>query len=350
MPVFTVTSARPRQELALAIVEGEGMLPGLLYPKVLPDYPINRRTAHVIKATLQDSLGLRHIAGAKYIHAPGTKFERAVAKFGDDVLSVVLRGLEIVVPNETEMDYDEYLDVESFFASRFGREISALTKEFLAQAALFNTSTFGAATNSTVAYTSANKATIDFIADIVASTRRLKAKGEPPPYTVVMSGTVFERVRQSTLLIQFVAGQLGAGKEGTLTNVQTALSEFGIGTILVGDTYFNNAADGSTPSLNAIWSNSYIWVGRAGLEVKDGPNEGVSVPQLGGAGAMLYWEGFTPGGVPSVDKDSQTFEGGNYVESYPDLTVDSMVLRLKMSSYPYIGNARAGDLINPQYS
>ena len=76
----------------------------------------------------------------------------------------------------------------------------------------------------------------------------------------------------------------------------------------------------------------------------------MSIPQLSGVGAMLYWEGFTPGGVPSTDKDSQSFEGGNYVESYPDLTIDSMVLRLKMSSYPYVGNSRAGDLINPQYS
>src|SRR6516225_10534893 len=213
MPVFTVTSARPRQELALAVVEGEGFMPGLIYPSILPDFPINRRTAHIIKATLQDTLGLRHIAGAKYLHAPGTRFERAVAKFADDTLTVALRGIEIVVPNETEMDYDEYLDVESFFAQRFGKEMAGLTKEYLAQAALFNTSTFGAATNSTIAYTSANIATMDFITDIILSTRRLKAKGEPPPYTIVMSGVVFERVRTSTLVKNYIVGQFGAGKD-----------------------------------------------------------------------------------------------------------------------------------------
>lgn len=350
MPVFTVTPARPRQELSMAIVEGEGLVPGLIYDQILPDFPINRRTAHIVKATLQDSLGLRHIAGAKYMHAPGTRFERAVAKFADDILTVVLRGLEIVVPNETQMDYDEFLDVESFFASRFGREIAGLTKEYLAQGAIFNTTTFGAATNSTVAYTYTNLSTLDFIGDVVASTRRLKAKGEPPPYVIVMSGLVFERLRQGTLTKNWVVGQLGPGSAATLSNVTNALTEFGIEKILVGDTYYNTANEGTPPTLTPIWSTNFIFVGRAGLAIGKGDNEGVTVPQLGGTGCMLYWEGFSPGGVPSVDKDAQAFEGGNYVESYPDLSVDSMILRLKMSSYPYIGNVRCGDLINPQYS
>jgi hypothetical protein len=349
MPVFSVTSARPRQELSLAIVEGEGQVPGLIWDQMLPEFPINRRTAHIIKATIQDSAGLRQIAGAKYLRAPGTKFERLVAKFGDDLLTVALRGVEIVVPNEVELDYDGFLDVENFFAARFGREMAALTKEFLAQGALFNTATFGAATNSTVAYTAANLGTIDVIGDLIASTRRLKAKGEPPPYTAVMSGTVFERVRQATKTISFVAGQLVPGYQASLDKVTTALAEFGITSIATGDSYINTAADGATPALSAIWPNTFIFVGRPGMAIKTG-KEGVSVPQLGGIGATVYWEGFSPGGVPSTDKDSTSFEGGNYVESYPDISIDSMVLRLKMSSFPYIGNPRAGDLIATQYA
>src|SRR6266478_5981466 len=220
MPVFDVTAARPRQELALAIVEGEGQAEGLIYEQVLPDFPINRRTAHLIKATLQDTLGLRQIAAAKYIRAPGTLFERAVAKFGDDTITVTLRGLEIVVPNEVDLDYDEYLDTEAFFARRFGYEISGLTKEYFAQAAIFNTTTFGTATNSSVAYTAANLATIDFIGDAIASTRRLKAKGEAPPYVAIMSGLVFERVRQATKLQSYVAGTLRAGQEATKSMIE----------------------------------------------------------------------------------------------------------------------------------
>lgn len=334
----------------MAIVEGEGLVPGLIYDQILPDFPINRRTAHIVKATLQDSLGLRHIAGAKYMHAPGTRFERAVAKFADDILTVALRGLEIVVPNETQMDYDEFLDVESFFASRFGREIAGLTKEYLCTNAIFNTVTYNGSTPAVVSYLQANLATIDFVQDIVLSTRRLKAKGEPPPYVAVMSGLVFERIRQTTLVKNWVVGQLGPGSAATLSNVTNALTEFGIEKILVGDTYYNSANEGVAPNLIPIWSTAYVFVGRPGLSIGKGDNEGVTVPQLGGTGCMLYWEGFSPGGVPSVDKDAQAFEGGNYVESYPDLAVDSMILRLKMSSYPYIGNTRAGDLIATSYA
>ena len=156
-------------------------------------------------------------------------------------------------------------------------------------------------------------------------------------------------MRQSTKALNFVAGTLGAQKVVTQDSLTQAMADFGVTSILTGDTYYNTAADGQPPTLTQLWSNSFIWVGRAGQSATTS-KDGVGVPSLGGAGLMLYWEGFSPGGVPSTDKDSTSFEGGNYVESYPDLTIDAMVLRLKMSSYPYVGNARAGDLINPQYS
>lgn len=346
MPVFTPTSARPRQELAVAVVEGEGSVPGLIYNKVLPDFPINRRTAHLIKATLANSAGLRHIAAAKYLRAPGALFERVVAKFDDDTLTVNLRGIELLVPNEVEMDYDEYLDVEQFFAARFGNETSGLTKEFLAQAALFNATTFGAATPAAVAWATNFHATASTIADIIASARRLKAKGEPGPYVVVMSGTIWERFRTAAQTINFVTGTLNPSYQVTLEQAKTALAAFGISDILVGDAYYNTAADGAAPTLTAVWSNAFVWVGRPGLAIREG-KDGATVPQLGGVGVTAFWEGFTPGGIPSTDKDSMTFEGGNYVESYPVLDRDSMALRLKMSATPYIGNARAGDLIAP---
>lgn len=353
MPVFVPAAARVREELAVAIVEGEGAVTGLIGKSILPDFPVNRRTAHLIKATLADTLGLR-ILTDKYIRAPGTKFERAVAKFGDDTMTVTLRGLEIVVPNETELDLAGFLDVESFFCARFG-QTSALTQENLIQAAIFNTSTFGSATNSATAYTVANLATMTPIADLIASTRRVKAKGERPN-TIVMSGPVYERIRQSLTLQGYVAGTLKPGSEADVNTILMAMREYGIEQILVGDGYYNTAADGAAPVLTQIWSNTYIWVGKAGKTFGMPPKgdamqlEGVGVPTLQGVGANIYWEGYTPGGKISTDENQMTFEGGNYVESYPDLTIDSMVVRVKTSAQPYIGNARAGDLIATQYS
>src|SRR6266436_8733309 len=98
MPLFDVSTTLPRAELALAIVEGEGAIGGLIGDNILPDFPINRRTAHLIKATITDTQALRTIAAPKYVRAPGTKFERIVAKLGEDTFTVTLRGVEIVVP------------------------------------------------------------------------------------------------------------------------------------------------------------------------------------------------------------------------------------------------------------
>jgi hypothetical protein len=349
MPVFSPASARPRQELAMAIVEGEGSVSGLIYNNVLPDFPINLRTAHLIKMELKNTLGLRHIAADKYIRVPGTKFERAVATFADATIDIDLRGIEIVIPNEVQLDYAGYLNVESFYANRFGREVSGLTKEYLAAAQIFNTTNFGAATNSTVAYTVANTATNSFISDMIAAARRLKAAGEPGPYVAVMSGPVFERVRQSTAVATYVRGTLVGTTEVTLNAIKAALAEFGYSDVLVGDAYYNNAADGAAPSLSQIWSNTYIWVGTPGM-ANTGGADGLGVPTMGGVGVTAYWEGWAPGGVRSMDKDSQTFPGGNYVETYPDLSIDSMIARLKVSSKPFLGNTRAGTLIATQFS
>lgn len=358
MPVFVPAAARIRQELASAIVQGEGMVNGLIGKMILPDFPINRRTAHLIVATLMDTLGLR-IMDNKNIRAPGTKFERAVAKFADSTITVTLRGLEIVVPNETEMDLAGFLDVESFFCARFG-QTSALTQEYLIQTAIFSTATFGSATTVPTAYTIANLGTaaspgMNPIQDAILSIRRVKAKGEVPN-TWVIPGLIWDRVRTCYNTLQFVKGTFNAITEVTIDAFAAAMKAYGIEQVLIGEAYYNTAAEGLTPVLVQIWPTSFMWIGKAGKvfgtpsTAEEMPLEGLGVPTLQGAGASIYWEGYTPGGKIATDQESHNFDGGNYVESYPDLSIDSMVVRVKLSMQPYIGNANCGDLINPQYS
>lgn len=129
MPASSTSSALPREELALAVVEGESAVDNLIGKQLLGDLPIDWRNAHIVKATLADTLGLRDISAAKYVHAPGTKFERLTATFGDATVTVTPRGVEIVVPREMTLDYRNRFDVLAFFSTRFGSQISALTKE-----------------------------------------------------------------------------------------------------------------------------------------------------------------------------------------------------------------------------
>lgn len=359
MPVLVPAAARPRQELDMAIVEGQNRVQNLIGPRILPPMPLTRRTAHIIKATLADTLALRTIAESKYIHAPGTRFERAVAKFADDTLSLTIRGLEIVVPNETKLDMAGFVAVEQFFVARFG-ETQVLTRELLISLAIFNTTIFGAATNSGVAYTAANMTYAAFVAgtgmnpigDIIAATRRVKAKGEVAD-TVVMSGPVHERVKQAFGTLQYVKGIWSAQRDATDDELLAALRPYGIKQVLVGDSYRNTAADGATPSLSQVWSNTYIWVGRAGNVGEASSESGVGVPTLAGVGATPFWQGYTVGGDATLDTEGDgvmKFDGGNYVETYPAQDLNSVIVRVKMSDNPYIGNPRAGDLIATQYS
>lgn len=354
MPAFATASALPRQELALAVVEGENQVPALIGEKILGPLPITWRNAHLVKATLADSLGLRDISADKYIHAPGASFSRLTATFGEATLTVTPRGVEIAIPGELMLDYRNRFDVLAFFSNRFGYQISALTKERLIAAQIFNTGNF-AATNSAVAYTAANLSTISFIGDMIAAARRLKAAGEPPPYVAVMDGLVWERVRQSAPVIAWATGTLNPGAQATLENVTNSLRQFGIEQILVGDSYYNTAADGATASLTPTWSTTYIAVVKRGLTGMSADNSGVSVPLLSGIGANVFWEGYDGAGNPTINNvDNTPYDmaggGGNYVEQYPEPQTRSEIIRINMSNKPTITNTRAGTLITTQYS
>ncbi len=351
MPVFTNPSVIPRQELNFAIVEGQGAVKNLIGDKIMPSFPIERRTAHLIKATLSNTNALRTIDDNKFIHAPGTKFERMIATFGDATLTVTLRGVEIVVPNETEMDYDGFLDVEAFEVGRFAQN-QALTNEKLIAAQIFNTAnTFlNGSTAALVAYTAALSTTCSFITDVINSTRRIKALGELAD-TVVLSGPVYERIRQSAAVQAYVSGTLYPGADTSLNNIQKVLAEYGIKQVLVGDGYTNVAAGNAAASLSQIWSNTYVAVCQAGTLTGMSDQEGLGVPQIGGIGVNTMWQGYNPGGNPTTEvTDANKFSGGTYIESYPDFSINSMVIRCKMSQKPTPTNVRCMDLILTNYA
>ncbi len=358
MPAQSNLSALPRQELALAVVEGEGAIQGLIGEKVLGPLPVSYRNAHYIKATLAGSIGLRQIASPKYVRAMGTNYERLSATFTDGSLTVTPRGVEIKVPREMTLDYRNIFDVLSFFTGRFGTEIGGLTREKLIADAVFSPTAYvlGSATNSLVAYTAANVGIAlggkNPIQDIINSTRRVKGNGERPD-TVVMSGPVWERVSICQNTLQFVRGILGPIADVTPELFLKALGAYGITSVLVGDNYYNSAADTATPVLSQVWSNSYMLVCKAGMSTRNS-TEGSLVPSLTGIGANVFWEGFDQGGNPTLEKVAPSGDfgggGGYYVETYTDLPTKSEIIRVEMSHNPTITNNRAGDIIATQYA
>lgn len=331
MPAYTNATARPRQELAAVVREGKGINKLNIHSKILPPLPVNKRTVHLVKAKIANAQ-LARILDDYTIAAPGANVERMTATLNDDSFTVSIRKREIQIPDEVEMDYADYLSVEALFSGQAAEAVE-ITTEYLTAAAIFNTTNFGSATNSAVAYAEANIATIDVAQDIFAAIERVLDKGEVPN-TIVLSHQVYQRVRRSTLLKNYVVSQLGKGFEVNESNLQLAFADSGIEKVLIGRSMYNSAADGATPTMSRIWGNTYVWVGSTGM-TSTGTYDGIST--IEGCGVNAFWDLYTP-------------NGGYGVDTYREEKTESNIVRAKTSKAPYIANGNAGTLIATQYS
>jgi len=332
MPVYTNSTARPRQELAAIVREGEGINKLNIHSKILPAMPVNRQNVHLVKAGVAQTQ-LARILDDYFLTAPGANVERMTATIGDASFSVAIRKREIQIPDEAEMSYADYLSLEGLFAQQ-GMESVELTTEYLTALAIFNATTFGAGTNSIVAYTAANLATIDFFGDIVAATERGYDKAEIYN-TIVLSRQVYNRIRQSTLLKNYVVSQLGKGYEVNESNLQLAFADIGIKKVLIGSSIYNSAADGATPVMTRVWGNTYVWVGNTEDTAVGNDEAGIST--IRGVGVNAFWDAYTP-------------QDGYGVDTYREEKTESNIVRAKTSKAPYIANANKGTLITTQYS
>lgn len=332
MPVYSNATARPRQELGAIVREGEGINKLNIHRKILPPLPVNKRNVHLVKAKVANTQ-LARILDDYFLTAPGANVERMTATLNDDSFSVLIRKREIQIPDEIEMDYSDYLSLEGLFAQQ-GVESVELTTEYLTALAIQNATTFGAGTNSIAAYTAANIATIDFVGDVTAATERGFDKAEMYN-TVILSRQVYNRIRQATLLKNYVVSQLGKGYEVNESNLQLAFADLGITKVLIGTSIYNSAADGATPVMSRVWGNTYAWVGNTDDSVTGNDDTGIST--IKGVGANVYWDQYTP-------------QDGYGVDTYREEKTESNIVRAKSSKAPYIANANKGTLITTQYA
>jgi hypothetical protein len=330
MPAYTTATARPRQELAAVIREGQNINKLNIHSKILPPLAVNKRTVHLVKAKIAN-MQLARIMDDYFLTAPGANVERMTATLNDDSFTVAIRKREIQIPDEVEMDYADYLSLEAVFAQQAGEAVE-LTTEYLTAAAIMNATTFGAGTPATANYTAANLATIDFVNDIYKATERGFDLGEIYN-TVIMSRRVYNRVRQSTLLKNYVVSQLGKGHEVNESNLQLAFADLGIEKVLIGSSLYNALADGASLAVGAgmsrIWDDTYVWVGATGSTSATSV-DGISTIQ--GVGVNAFWESYTPA-------------DGYGVDTYREEKTESNIVRGKTSKAPYIANANAGTLI-----
>ena len=155
----------------------------------------------------------------------------------------------------------------------------------------------------TAAYTEANITSFDLPADVAAGKLEL-AKVGVLPNTLILSATLFERVRRSTKVQNQMFGVVATNSTRLLSEQEVAQA-VGVDQVLVGRAPKNSAAKGKSYSGTFIWGDTYI----ALAHVVGG--EFVA----GGFGRSILWGADSP--VPFV------------AETYRDEARRSNVLRVR---------------------
>jgi hypothetical protein len=312
--VYPNSVAAPREELTDIIMEGSTDFSQFQGLAILPERPMELPTGHVPKIEIGKGNLMRATTRKR---APGAKFDRWQSEIDDFNIVLVQVGEEQKVPDETAYVYEAYFPIEQVYTVEAGNRLKR-GHEVEVAAAISNASNFDAVAASPT-YVVANKTSMTPVEDIISAIRRLKARGEAPN-TVLIPGTVWDVIRPSTDMVNFIAGAINPNAKVTPNQLQAALSTYGIEQVLIADGYVNRSQEGEDDNIEPIWPVTYIFVGK----VKSGELSN------GGVGRTTYWE-----------KEGPLYN----VTSYRDEPVKSNIIRANKTCLPTISNARAGTLI-----
>lgn len=292
--------------------------------KVAPELGVSKKNGTYVKLVRATGELLK---AADTIRTPGASYGEVTAQWESATYDTVDRGIEMPVDDVQSKELSSIggFDLAGFAARNCLRKMM-LAHEARVATEIFNATTFGAGTNSTVQYTQANIATIDFVADLHLAVERLA--GGTPPNSVVMSGPVYDRLRRTTLLQNYVRGSRPS--DSTISMNETALSnafaDIGLTNFYVGRAVHDTAKKGASAATIAnIWGNTYVWVGYVSS------SQDWSAP---GAVRTLVWN----------------LEGNMVTETYRDEKRRSDFVRVRQHTDEVGIDATAGTLITTQYA
>lgn len=320
--MYPNTGATIRHDLNTVVMEASLADTFYIGPKLLPFYGVDAKSGIYPKLTKTVSELLK--PGSTDRERSGS-YGRIKRAWTNDTYDTQDRGLEEEIDDVDVKDISRWFDLESITATLVLRAM-LLAQEIRAAAAILNTTTFGSATNSAVAYTEANIATIDGPQDIQLAIERIMNNAEKPD-TIVMSPNVYNRLRRSTLMKSFITGSNLPAANITPNTIQQAFAANGIEQVLIGMARYDGAVKKATQTYSAtnVWGDTYIWVGRVGS----------GDPMNGGAGRTLGWNA----------------EGGQFVtETYREEKIRSNIVRVRQHTIEKIIDASCGTLIATQYS
>lgn len=321
--MYPTSGATIRADLNIKVEEASAADSFFIGDRVMPPMPVEAKSGTYPKLKLAEA---DLLADAVTTRERGGSYGKIVRKWDAETYDCVDRGLEEPVDDTDARDMARFFDVESSAARLTMRNVKTAAEVRVA-AAIMSTGNF-AATNSVVAYTEANIATINFAMDVGAAIERVNDKGAVAN-TIVLSSTVLERLKRSTLLQGYVRGSIIGQAQYPMTaaNIAAAFADSGITQVLVGRSRRNTAKKGAAYAAGSVWGTTYVWVGAV--------NAGARTPMDGGAGFTLYWNA----------------EGGLYVtETYRSEEHRSNMVRVRQNTTEKMTDATAGTLITTQWA
>jgi hypothetical protein len=175
-----------------------------------------------------------------------------------------------------------------------------LDYEVEAAAAIMDPAVFTAAA-AKVNYTENLLDTIDFPFDLNATIEALTLNGEEPN-TIVMSLSVYNRLKRSKLLQTYLYGHLNTTQGGSNITPSLVAEAFGIPNIVIAKKSYDRGIKGKTDVV-PVWGNTHIWVG----EVQGGDF------MNGGAGRTIIWDADSEGGLFTTDQYREEKRRGDMI-------------------------------------
>lgn len=326
---YSNTAAVSRPELKVFLEQAREADKGLIADKVLPVYSSDSMTGRYPRYNIQKGELLNVDMDTK--RGPDGSYNRVSRVWEWDTYDCEKRGLEGTVDDDNRAEMRKFVDLEQAEAKLVRRNV-ALAYEVRVANKIMNTaavtsggSGFGSA-NSAVAYTEALIATIDFARDVNAGILYLQQRGvNTEELSLVMSSTVFDRLRRSTKLLQYIYGNtVGTGNQALSPDV--VAKALGIKEVLIGTRSYNSGKKGQTPAYTNIWGTTYV----ALVNIKSGEfNEG-------GIGRTITW--------------TEDSSGLYTVETYREEKLEKDVVRVKQNSTEKIIDSNEGYLITTQWA
>jgi ketosteroid isomerase-like protein len=276
--MYNNTGAIIRSDINTYVLQAAQTENLLIGQKVLPPIQQPSRAGIYPKITIASGGLLRRDNSERAMDGSYNEINR---KTVTDTYTTLDRGLEERVDDAYAADMSRFFDANVIAAKMVLRNM-LIGHEIRCAARVFDPAVFPA-TNSTVAYTEANLATIDFTRDVLEAIDRLTGKGVIPN-TMVLNRGVFNRLRRSARLQTYLYGNLPSGLQRIVT-AQDIAGAFGLDNVYIAEAKFDTSKTGAaTSSLSYIWSNNYVWLGN----VQGGEFN------AGGAGRTIVWSGDAP--------------------------------------------------------